>query len=197
MKSDYTMKNIITLPDPRLRQKSERVHVITDETRQIVADMIAATLDWEAHRENELATALSAVQIGQMQKIVIVREDFDDRDNHNFLVLINPEIVKAEGKISTDPPEGCLSVKNVYARVPRAEKVRVKAVGLDGREIRVKTREPFIARILQHEIDHTNGIPFIDRVEDENSYSILNKNGDLDPISFDEVKKMGILKDEK
>ncbi|MDR1300551.1 MAG: peptide deformylase [Candidatus Nomurabacteria bacterium] len=196
MKSKYTKKDILTLPNPRLREKSERVHVITDETLQLVDDMITATLDWEDSRPHELAVALSAVQIGALERVVIIREDFEDRDNKNFVVLINPEIVKFEGKKITEI-EGCLSVRDVYGKVARYEKVRVKAVGIDGREIRIKSPNPFVARMLQHEVDHCNGKCFVDHItHNKTAFLLLNRDGDLEDVKYEKVARMGILKDD-
>ncbi|MDR2524139.1 MAG: peptide deformylase [Candidatus Nomurabacteria bacterium] len=196
MKSKYTRKNIITLPDKRLREKSARVHVITDETLRLIDNMLAATLDWENSRPHEIAVALAAVQIGAMERVVIIREDFNDKSNQNFTVLINPEIVKKEGKIVTEQ-EGCLSVKDVYGLVPRHEKVRVRAIDINGREVLIKSPNPFVARILQHEIDHCNGKCFIDHItHDHTAFSILTGDGDLVPIKYEKVVGMGILKDD-
>ena len=160
MSSTYTRKNIITLPNPHLRERSGRIRVIDDETLQLIDDMLAATLDWEASRPHEVAVALAAVQIDRLHRVVIVREDFDDKDNKNFTILINPEIVKCEGEMITDH-EGCLSVKEVYGKVPRYSKIRVKALDEDGNEIRLKA-EGFLARILQHEMDHLAGKVFVE-----------------------------------
>lgn len=196
MNSNYTRKNIITLPNENLRKKSERVHVITDETLQLIDDMLSATLDWENSRPHEMAVALAAVQINRLERVVIVREDFEDKKNQNFVVLINPEVVKKEGKIITDQ-EGCLSVKDVYGLVPRHEKVRVKAIDINGNEIRIKSPNAFVSRILQHEIDHCEGKCFVDHItHQKTAFSILTKNGDLEPIEYEKVVKMGILKDE-
>src|SRR5690349_4445708 len=94
--------DIITLPNPSLRAKSVRIHVITDETKQLIADMKAAALDWEDSRPHEIAVALAAVQINRLERAVIVRSDFDNKDNREFTVLLNPEIVKYEGDIKTE-----------------------------------------------------------------------------------------------
>ena len=79
MSSSYTHKNIITLPNERLRQRSKRVTTIDDDTLQLIDDMIAATLDWEATRPNEVAVALAAIQIDRPVRVVIIREDFDEK----------------------------------------------------------------------------------------------------------------------
>ena len=192
-KSKYTRENIITLPNPHLRERSAKVKVIDDETLQLIDDMLAATLDWESSRPHEVAVALAAVQIDRLSRIVIVREDFDDKDNKNFTVLINPEIIKCEGELVTDH-EGCLSVKDVYGLVPRWTKVRVKAINIEGHEVRVKSPNPFIARILQHEIDHTNGICFVDHIADQqNAFFILTETGELEPYPYEKVVASEIL----
>lgn len=196
MKSKYTHKDIITLPDKRLREKSAKVQVITDKTLRLIKNMLAATLDWEDSRPHEIAVALAAVQIGELERVVIVREDFENKSNKNFVVLINPEIIKKEGKIITDK-EGCLSVKDVYGDVPRHEKVRIRAIDINGNEVRIKSPNPFVARILQHEIDHCNGKCFVDHItHDKNAFSILTSKGDLVPIEYKKVQKMGILLDD-
>jgi len=196
MSSKYTHKNIITLPNENLRKRSKRVHVITKETLQLIDDMLAATLDWEDSRPHEIAVALAAVQINRLERVVIVREDFDNKENKNFIVLINPEIVKKEGKLITDQ-EGCLSVKDVYGLVPRYEKVRLKAIDINGNEIRIKSPNSFVARILQHEVDHCEGKCFVDHITNQKkAFSILTKKGELEPIEYNKVKKMGILKDD-
>jgi len=186
--------DIISLPHPGLRQKSDRVHVITDETKALIADMRAAALDWEDSRPHEIAVALAAVQINRHERVVIVRGDFEDKDNRSFIVLINPEIVKFEGEEKLDY-EGCLSVKDLYGAVPRNTKVRVKALDEHGQEIRIKA-DDFLARVLQHEIDHTNGICFVDHIKDDHdAFYTLTEKGDLEPIAYDKVIEAGIFRD--
>ena len=197
MNSKLTKDDIITLPNPHLRERSARIRTIDDETFQLIDDMLAATLDWESSRPHEVAVALAAVQIDRLKRVIIVREDFDDKENKNFTILINPEIIKYEGEISTEQ-EGCLSVKDIYGLVPRYSKVRVRAVDVDGRTVRFKSPNPFVARVLQHEIDHCNGICFVDHIANQkDAFSILNSKGDLEPIVYDEVVKMGILPNEE
>jgi peptide deformylase len=196
MKSNFTRKNIITLPNAHLRQRSKKIHVITDETLQLVDDMLAAALDWEKSRPHEVAVALAAVQIDRLERVVIVREDFNNKENQNFVVLINPEIVKREGEILTDH-EGCLSVKDVYGLVPRHSKVRVRAIDITGHELRLRAPNPFIARVLQHEIDHCNGICFVDHIVGQReAFSILDKAGELKPYPYKKVVESGILPNE-
>lgn len=186
--------SIITLPHADLRKKSARVHVVTDETIKLIKDMTDAALDWEDSRPHEVAVALAAVQIDRLERVVIVRADFDDKNNKEFVALINPEIVKTEGKPTIIQPEGCLSVKDIYGNVPRYPKVRVKAITVDGREIRIKA-EGFMSMLLQHEIDHTNGIAFIDHIDTESGeFFTLNTAGELESVSYDDVASRGIFR---
>lgn len=179
-----TKNDIITLPNPHLREKSSRVHVMTEEVLQLIDDMTTAALDWEDSRPHEISAALAAVQVDRLHKVVIVRSDFDDKKLREFTPLINPEIVKYEGEIVADF-EGCLSVKHVYGKVPRHNKVRVKALDMQGNEIRLKA-EGFLARVLQHEIDHTNGIVFIDHIRDSReAFYTLDEKGELQPLDYD------------
>jgi peptide deformylase len=81
--------------------------------------------------------------------------------------------------------EGCLSVNGFYGKVPRHTKVRVKALDVDGNEVRFKA-EGFLARVIQHEIDHTNGIVFIDHIRDQHdAFYRLDEKGELQPVDYD------------
>ncbi|MEO5950450.1 MAG: peptide deformylase [Candidatus Saccharimonadales bacterium] len=186
-------EDIITLPSPHLRQKSLKIHVIDDVTLKLVDDMTSAALDWEASRPHEISAALAAVQIDRLDRVVIVRSDFDDKSLPEFTALINPVVVKYEGSV-VDDYEGCLSVSHVYGKVPRYTKIRVKAVDLEGNEVRFKA-EGFLARVIQHEIDHINGIVFIDHIRDKTeAFYTLDEEGELQPLDYDEhIKNSPIL----
>jgi peptide deformylase len=187
-----TKDDIIALPNPHLRQKSKRVGIVTDEIKQIVQDMEDATMDWDKSRPHEVGVALAAVQIDRLYRIVVVRSDYNDKDNHDFTVFINPEIVKREGEIKADF-EGCLSVPDVYGKVPRYSKVKVKAIGVNGKPFRV-TAEGFLARIFQHEIDHCDGKVFIDHIKDDpEAFYRLDEEGKLQPLEYKNVKQSRIL----
>lgn len=176
-----TKDAIIALPNPLLRQKSKRVGFIDDEIKQLADDMISATTDWEESRAHEFGAALAAVQIGQLHRVAIIRDDFDDKNNKNFSVLINPEIIKTYGT-PVEEMEGCLSVSDIYGSVGRFPKIKVKALNLEGREVRI-TATGFLARVLQHEIDHMDGLVFTDRVEDTNKLFKIEKSGRFTPLS--------------
>lgn len=188
-----TKDDIITLPNPHLRQKSQKVGFIDEKIQQLVADMEAATLDWEDSRDHEVGVALAAVQIDQLYRVVVVRNNFDDKNDRSFITLINPEITKYEGVIEEDF-EGCLSILDTYGKVPRHSKVRVKALNSEGKEIRV-TAEGFLARVMQHEIDHTNGTVFIDHIKDNpEAFYRLSPDGKLDKLDHDaEIKNNPVL----
>lgn len=188
-------EQIITLPSPHLRQKSAKIHVVGEETLQLIDDMVSAALDWEDSRPHEISAALAAVQIDRLDRVVIVRSDFDDKQVRDFTTLINPEIVKYEGAIVEDY-EGCLSVSNVYGKVPRYSKIRLRAIDQDGNEVRFKA-EGFLARVIQHEVDHTNGIVFIDHIRDvTDAFFTLDEKGELQPLDYEEsIAKNSILWD--
>ncbi len=176
-------EDIITLPHAHLRQKSIRVNPHDDSTVKLVADMTGAALDWEDSRPHEISAALAAVQINELKRVVIIRSDFEDKGHREFTVLINPEIVKYEGDVVADY-EGCLSIKSVYGKVPRHTKVRLKALDEDGNEVRLKA-EGFLARVIQHEVDHTNGIVFIDHIQDNpDAFYTLDDSGELQPLDY-------------
>lgn len=178
-----TKEDIITLPNPHLRERSQRIRQVTDTTRALIHAMTEAALDWEASRPHEISAALAAVQIDALDRVVIVRSDFEDKGSNEFTALINPEIVKYEGKVVEDY-EGCLSVRDVYGKVPRHTKIRVKALDADGNEVRFKA-EGFLARVIQHEVDHTNGIVFIDHIKDDHAaFYRLNDAGELEPLDY-------------
>ena len=184
---------IIALPNPHLRQKSTKVQAITPEIIKIIDKMTAVALDWENSRPHEISAAISAVQINQLVRIAIVRSDFDDKAVRDFTALINPTIIKYEGVITKDF-EGCLSVPDVYGLVPRHTKIRVKALDIDGNEIRFKA-DGFLARIIQHEIDHVNGIVFIDHIRDQtDAFYKLDDEGELQPLDYEKhIKNSEVL----
>lgn len=176
------MRKIITTPDPRLRQKSTKVREITDETRDLIADMVAASLEWEDQHPYELSAAMAAPQLGENQRIIIVRDDLDNKENRSFTALINPEVIRTEGKTQVDQ-EGCLSVPDIYGLVGRPSKTKIKATLEDGTEVRIKA-SGYLARTLLHEIDHLDGILFIDHIRDDaKAFSRMDDKGDLIPIA--------------
>ncbi len=180
-----TKDDIINLPNPNLRTRSRRVGLVDKNIQEIINNMSLATLDWEDSREHEVGVALAAIQMDIPLRIVIIRNDFDNKNDRTFNVFINPEITKFEGKVTEDF-EGCLSILNVYGKVPRYERVKIKALDTNGKQIRV-TAEGFLARIFQHEIDHTNGIVFIDHIKSNyEAFFQLQEDGQLKALNYEQ-----------
>lgn len=176
--------DIITLPNPHLRQRSTKVGLVAPEIKTLIKGMQDATLDWEDSREHEVGVALAAIQVDRPLRIVVIRNNFDNKNDRSFTVFINPVITKYEGEIVEDY-EGCLSVPDVYGKVRRHSKVRIKALDENGREIRLSA-EGFLARVFQHEIDHTNGIVFVDHIKDnKEAFFHLKEDGGLEKLDYD------------
>ncbi len=193
MAKTATKNDIITLPNPNLRAKSKRVSVINKELKKVIRDMKAATLDWEKSRPHEVGVALAAIQIDKPYRIIILRSSPDDKADSKFNVFINPKITKLEGEIEEDY-EGCLSVKDIYGKVPRHTKVRLSAIDENGQPVRIKA-EGFLARVLQHEVDHTNGLVFPDRIKNlRNKIFSLTPEGKLEKIDERAVASLDILR---
>lgn len=174
---------IITTPDPRLREVSEKVSTIDQEVLDVIARMRQLSLEWEQDHPYELSAAMAAPQMGINQRIIIVRDDMKDKNKATFTALINPVVIKAEGKVVKDY-EGCLSVPKVYGMVPRPSKVRVRAKLEDGTEVRIKATGE-LARTLLHEIDHLDGVLFIDHIKDDpEAFYQMDDKGDLVPLDY-------------
>ena len=185
--------DIITLPNENLRKRSKRIRVVDEKVRNLAENMKKATLSWEDTRQHEVGVALAAVQVEKLLRIVVIRNSFENKSDRTFQTFINPEIVKLEGEIIEDF-EGCLSVKGVYGKVPRYDKVRIKAQDLDGAPIRIKA-EGFLARVFQHEIDHTKGVMFIDHIKDKpEAFFALKADGSLEKLDYEkDVRTNSIL----
>ncbi|MFH1147154.1 MAG: peptide deformylase [Pseudomonadota bacterium] len=146
-------QKIITHPHPVLGEVAEPIKVIDSEIRELAGDMVETMYDAPG-------IGLAANQIG-IAKRIIVYDLVKRGDDANLTVLINPEIVSAEGETSTE--EACLSVIDFSAEVKRSAHVRVTGLNLDGEEVEVEG-EGLFAIVLQHEIDHLDGKLFIDRL---------------------------------
>jgi peptide deformylase len=139
--------------DSVLREKSLPVSEITPEIQKIIDEMIGIMY-------RAPGVGLAAPQIGISQRI-IVADPSEGKEIGRLLVLINPAIVSAEGEIVAE--EGCLSVPDVTAEVKRSSRVIVEGLNRQGRKVQIEG-ENHLARILQHEIDHLEGVLFIDRL---------------------------------
>jgi len=144
---------VLKYGNPILRKKADRVEQIDDKTKKIVSDMFQTM--WSSN-----GIGLAAIQVGILKRIIVI--DLSHLiDDFVPTALINPEITEPEGEIPYE--EGCLSVPGIYEEVIRPEKVKVKFQTVDG-----NTEEwncaGFLSRVIQHELDHLNGILFIDRI---------------------------------
>ena len=159
--------DIITEGDQRLRQKAVKLKRVDAGIRRLAEDMYETMLDAPG-------IGLAAPQVGVLLRLITVDvpDDYDEDGSEGAsLILLNPEIIKATGTV-TEPPEGCLSIPNWIGNVPRAQRVVVKARDLDFREVRIRA-EGMVARALQHEIDHLDGILFTDRVVDKSTLKYI------------------------
>ena len=147
-----TVFPIRTLPDPALQQKAKRVRNINSSIKKLIADM-RETMHAEPGR-----AGLAAPQIGVSLRVIVI--GIPEQED---IVLINPEIVKRSGERFVD--EGCLSVPGYFGQIKRAESVTAKGRNQDGKEVRLKATG-LLAQALEHEIDHLNGLLYIDYLED-------------------------------
>ena len=150
---------IITEGDPRLRQKAHRIRTPEPGLKRLADDM-HETMD------HAPGVGLAGPQVGVMRRIIVVHlaGGYLEEDSPELrLTLLNPEVIKGHGEESG--LEGCLSIPGWVGEVRRMTNITVKAMDLNGRGVRIKA-EDFLARVLQHEIDHLDGILFVDRMDD-------------------------------
>ena len=145
-----TILTVLRFPDPRLKTKATPVNEITEETKTIIDDMIETMYD-----ENGVGLAATQVNIHQRIVVMDVSENGDEP-----IVLINPEIIATSNDTLINE-EGCLSVPGTYAKVDRHTTCTVKALDKDGKEFTLDG-EGLMSICIQHELDHLNGILFID-----------------------------------
>ena len=148
------IRPLVTLPDPRLRLKSEPVDKITDEVRNLAADMLETMYDAPG-------VGLAAIQIGVPKRVVVMDTAKKDEERRP-VVLLNPEITWASEETSTYE-EGCLSIPEYYEEVERPARVRFRYTDLDGEAVEIEA-EGIVATCVQHELDHLDGVLFIDHL---------------------------------
>ena len=144
-----TALNVLIYPEDHLKVVCDPVVNVNDETRNIIDDMFDTMYQEEG-------IGLAAPQVDILQRIITI--DIEG-DKQNQLVLINPEILASEGETGIE--EGCLSIPGFRALIPRKEKVTVKALDRNGHEFTLEA-DGLLAICIQHEIDHLNGILFVD-----------------------------------
>jgi peptide deformylase len=146
--------------DPVLRRRAAEIAEVTPELRKTIADMVETMYD-------EAGIGLAAPQVGVSLRLMVVGHD----ERREPRALINPIIVDRGGQVTAE--EGCLSIPGVFAQLTRAEWVDLEAKDLDGEPVKIHGRG-LLARVLQHEIDHLDGVLFIDH---------------LDPVTRDRIKR--------
>lgn len=136
--------------DEILRKKTRKVEIIDEKIQELIDDMIETM-----HSQD--GVGLAAPQVGILKKVVVI-DLYDDKGPY---VLINPEIIKEKGEQEVE--EGCLSFPNKFAKVKRPAEVTVKALNRDGKEYKLKGKG-LLAQAISHELDHLEGILFIDKI---------------------------------
>ena len=149
------LREVVQFPDPRLKLVSKPILEINDEIRELAADMIEVMYD-------EPGIGLAAPQVGVSLRLFVIDTEWSDEEvGRNPLVVLNPEISEREGRISWE--EGCLSVPDYNAVVERDAKLTLRGLDLEGKPIEERA-EGLRAVCIQHEVDHLDGILFIDRI---------------------------------
>jgi peptide deformylase len=149
-----TIKPLIILPDPLLRQVSQPIERVDADVRKLAEDMLETM--YEAP-----GIGLAAIQVGVARRMLVI-DISKEGDEREPLVFINPEIVRSSDEYSVYE-EGCLSIPDYYAEVERPASITVKSLDREGRE-HLTEADGLLATCLQHEIDHLNGVLFIDHI---------------------------------
>lgn len=149
------LREVVQFPDPRLKKVSEPIEKVTDEIRELARDMIDVMYD-------EPGIGLAAPQVGaSIRMFVIDTEWSDEGGERNPSVILNPQISDREGRITWE--EGCLSVPDYTATVERDAEITLRGTDLDGNPIEERATG-LRAVCIQHEVDHLDGVLFIDRI---------------------------------
>ena len=162
-----TVLPILKYPDPVLCRKAKRVSRIDESLNRLIDDMIETMYQASG-------AGLAAPQVGVSLKIAVI-----GLPNEDVIVLVNPEVVKKSGERMVI--EGCLSVPGYRGEIKRAEKVTVKALDRNGKAFRIKA-DDLLAEVLEHEIDHLNGILYIDHLESTEKLEKIEMDEDTPEI---------------
>jgi peptide deformylase len=149
------LREVVKFPDPRLKQVSKPITKVDDELRELARDMIDVMYD-------EPGIGLAAPQVGASVRMFVIDTEWSDEEvGKNPTVVLNPEISDREGSVTWD--EGCLSVPDYSANVDRDARITLRGTDLDGNPIEERV-EGLRAVCIQHEVDHLDGVLFIDRI---------------------------------
>jgi peptide deformylase len=170
------VREILTSEHPLLRQKAKKIKKIDASLQRLIDDMVETM-------EDAPGQGLAAPQIGVGLRVIVVDakpgEDDSEKELPVKLQLINPEVLDGRGEQFGE--EGCLSIPGYVGNVRRAQFVTVKALNRKGKEIKIKASHN-LARVLQHEIDHLDGILYTDRLEKPDDLFRLGKDGERIPV---------------
>lgn len=170
------VREILTSEHPALRQKAKKVKRVDASLQKLIDDMIETM-------EDAPGQGLAAPQLGVSLRVIVVNALPGEEDAENEepvkLQLLNPEIVAQRGEVLGE--EGCLSIPGFIGMVKRAEFVTIKALNRKGKEVKLKASQN-LARVLQHEIDHLDGILYTDRLEKPEDLFRLNDKGERVPV---------------
>ena len=148
---------LVHTPNPVLRRKTKQVKNIDRRIRKLVDDMIETMHDAQG-------VGLAANQVGVSLRVAVIQLPEDEEAT----VLINPKVMRKEGERELES-EGCLSVPGYRGTVKRAEKIRVRALNIDGKEFRIRAADDLLAQALEHETDHLDGLLYLDRLVSEDA----------------------------
>ena len=146
------VRKILTIPDPVLRKKSDSVKTIDKDIKNLMDDMLQTMYDAPG-------IGLAAIQIG-VPKRVVVMDLSKDPDKKNPMFFVNP-VITWKSNVSSSYEEGCLSIPNQFAKIDRPDKCHFKYIDYNGQEKQIKA-DGLLSTCIQHEIDHLDGILFID-----------------------------------
>ena len=160
-----TIRKILTEPDPFLRQKSKKVEQVNDEIRTLMDDMLETMY-------NAPGIGLAAIQVGEPKRVIVIDLSRED-EKKNPLYFVNPElIINSDNNAAYE--EGCLSVPGQFAEISRPDKCKVKYLDYNGNE-KILDAEGLLATCIQHEMDHLEGILFIDYLSKLKKSMIVKK----------------------
>lgn len=158
---------VLLYPDPRLKAVAEVIDTIDDDVRRVAAEMVKTMHE---HR----GVGLAGNQVGYLRRLIVINPEGDPEGDR---VLVNPKIEASRGTASSE--EGCLSFPKLYGRVARAEWVRATAKDLDGKDVVIES-DGLLAVVLQHEIDHLDGILFVSRMSPTDQLKLKRGLKDLE-----------------
>ncbi len=171
---DYIMavREIVTVPNPVLRQKARRVKTVDGAVKRLIADMYETLESLKG-----AGVGLAAPQVGESQRIVVLTLPVKDEKARRYC-LVNPEVVKRKGERTVK--EGCLSIPGYLGEITRCEQVKVKGLDETGKELKL-TAEGLLAQALEHEIDHLNGVLFVDHLESQDKLKKIDPEKEKSP----------------